>query len=64
MVRRDLLAAEREEALLVRGSEITLLVEDVVEGQEHLRLDELDMTVAEQRGGVHDMFTGAVMGAA
>src|SRR5271165_2578389 len=56
-----MLAANREKALLVRGSEVALFVEDIVERQEHLRLDELDVTVAEQCCGVHDVLASAVM---
>ena len=44
------------------GSEIAHLVEDVIGGQQHLRLDELDASLAQQSGGVHHLFAGISIG--
>ncbi len=46
------------EGLALGGLEVTLLVEDVVEGQQHLLLGEGDLTVGEQRGDVARAFAG------
>ena len=51
-----LLAAKAEQLLALGGSEVAHLVEDVIGGQQHLRLDELDAPFAQQGGGVHRFF--------
>ncbi len=43
-------AVEMAQALPRRGSEVSLLVEDVVVGQQHLRLHKLNVSVAHQGG--------------
>ncbi len=58
MVKRNLFVRELEELLTFGGSEIAPFVEDVVGGQEHLGLDEVDASIAQQGGGVHDGFAG------
>ena len=47
--------------LTLGGSEVAHLVEDVVGGQQHLRLDERDLAVHEQGGGVHHGLAGVGM---
>ena len=54
MVRAIGLTADAEEALRRRGREVAHFVEDIVGGQQALGLDEIDASVAQQRGGVHD----------
>ena len=44
------------------GSEVTHLVENIIGGQQHLRLDELDAAIAQQRGGVHHFLAGVRLG--
>ena len=59
---RHLLAAKAEQLLALGGSEVAHLVEDVVGGQQHLRLDELDAPVAQQGRGVHHRLAGVRLG--
>src|SRR5713101_1260565 len=58
------LVGEGADVLRMGGLKVTALVEDVVSGQEHLALDELDVAVADQRGAVGDGLAGVVLGAA
>jgi hypothetical protein len=44
---------------MVAGSKVALLVEDVVEGQQHLVLLEEDLPFVEQNGRVDGLFAGA-----
>src|SRR6185437_5612133 len=57
----DRLAFHGDEPLMGRGCKITLLVENIVEGQQHLRLHELNAPVAQQGGRVHDVLAGSAM---
>ena len=57
----DAFAAEAEWLLAFGGREVALLVEDIVEGQEHLRLGELDLAVAQERGGISDALAASVL---
>src|ERR1019366_1953030 len=51
-----LLAAKAEQLLALGRSKVAHLVEDVIGGQQHLRLDEFDASLAQQGGGVHHFF--------
>ena len=51
---RERLAVDHGERLRNGGLEVTLLVEDVVEGQQHLLLDECDLAAGEKNGDVTD----------
>ena len=49
------MVSQAVQVLVLSGSKITLLVEDVVEGQEPFGLDELDPAVAQQRSRIHHL---------
>ena len=51
-----LIAAKAEQLLALGGSEVAHLIEDVIGGQQHLRLDEIDAPLAQQGGRVHYLF--------
>jgi hypothetical protein len=51
---RDRVGTEVEEVLPVGGAEVALLVEDVVIGQQHFALAEMDVAALEDDGGVPD----------
>src|SRR6202035_5538760 len=51
--KRDLIATEREHTLAFGRCEVAHLVEDVIGGQQHLRLQEGDLAILQERGGVH-----------
>ena len=59
---RHLLAAKRKQLLAFRRSEIAHLVENVIGGQQHLRLQESDATVVEQRRGIHHRLAALRLG--
>ena len=59
---RHLLAAERKQRLASGRGEVAHLVEHVVGGQKHFRLQEGDGAVLEQGGGIHDRLAGFGMG--
>ena len=50
-----LVAAKAEQLLALGGSEVAHLIEDVIGGQQHLRLNEIDAPLAQQGGGVHHL---------
>ncbi len=54
----DLVAAEIEECLALGGQEVAGLVEDVVSGQQHLRLREEDAAALDDGGAVGGAFAG------
>jgi hypothetical protein len=49
-------------ALSRRGGEIPLLIEYIVEGQQHLRLHKLHVPAPDQRGGIHDVLSCTMFG--
>ncbi len=53
-----LLVTQAEQMLARGGSKIAHLIEDVIGWQQHLRLDELDAPIAQQRRRVHNFFAG------
>ncbi len=59
---RHAVAAEGEQVLALGGREVAHLVEDVVCGQEHLRLQECDFAVQQQRSGIHRGLAGLGFG--
>ena len=59
---RHAVAAEIEQLLVAGGGEIAHFVEDVVGGQQHLRLQKGLLAVLQKHGRIHDGFAGLGMG--
>ena len=52
------IAAERKQFLTLGGSEVAHLIKNVVGGQQHLRLQEGDLPILQQRRGIHHGLAG------
>src|SRR5580704_7816191 len=59
---RHAIATERKQFLTFGGSEVAHLVEDVVGGEQHLRLEEGHLAVHEEGGGIHNCLAAVGVG--